>query len=60
MVKGVTYSLIDLTERPDLFTNIVPGASPSLELDEGWAPSFTGVMYHMVLGSHSDGDKTPK
>ncbi|KAF7592334.1 hypothetical protein BBP40_000390 [Aspergillus hancockii] len=56
MVKGVTYALVNLTERPDLFANLVPGASPSLELDGGWAPSFTGVMYHRVLGSRSEGD----
>ncbi|CAG8050584.1 unnamed protein product [Penicillium olsonii] len=55
VVKGVTYALVDLTERPDLFANIGPGGSPALNLDEGWTPSFTGVMYHRHLGSHEEG-----
>ncbi|KAJ5782683.1 hypothetical protein N7457_004457 [Penicillium paradoxum] len=56
VVKGVTYGLVDLTERPDIFANIVPGGSPNLDLDEGWTPSFTGIMYHRRLGSRVEGD----
>ncbi|KAJ5356606.1 hypothetical protein N7517_011215 [Penicillium concentricum] len=56
VVKGVTYALVDLTERPDIFANIVPGGSPDLDLDEGWSPSFTGIMYHRHLGSRTEGD----
>ncbi|KAJ5952574.1 uncharacterized protein N7479_010987 [Penicillium vulpinum] len=56
VVKGVTYALMDLTERPDIFANIVPGGSPDLDLDKGWSPSFTGVMYHQHLGSRTEGD----
>ncbi|KAJ5812762.1 hypothetical protein N7447_009785 [Penicillium robsamsonii] len=56
VVKGVTYALVDLTERPDLFANIVPGGSPDLNLDEGWSPSFTGVMYHRHLESRTEGN----
>jgi PhzF family phenazine biosynthesis protein len=56
MVKGVTYALVDLTERADLFANIVPGGSPALDLDEGWKPSFTGVMYYRNGGSRVEGD----
>ncbi|KAJ5508610.1 hypothetical protein N7527_010753 [Penicillium freii] len=56
VVKGVTYSLVDLTERSDIFANIVPGGSPDLDLDEGWSPSFTGIMYHRHLGSRTEGD----
>jgi predicted PhzF superfamily epimerase YddE/YHI9 len=55
VVKGVTYALVDLTERPDLFANIGPGGSPSLDLDEGWSPSFSGIMYHRHLGSRTQG-----
>ncbi|KAF5857821.1 hypothetical protein ETB97_005231 [Aspergillus alliaceus] len=58
MVKGVTYALADLTERVDLFAGLVPGASPELELDEGWAPSFTGIMYYRTLGSRLEGEIT--
>lgn len=56
MVQGVTYALVDLTERADLFANIVPGGSPGLDLDEGWKPSFTGVMYYRNCGSRVEGD----
>jgi PhzF family phenazine biosynthesis protein len=56
VVKGVTYALVDLTERADLFANIVPGGSPALDLDEGWKPSFTGVMYYRNGGSRAEGD----
>ncbi|KAB8235614.1 PhzF family phenazine biosynthesis protein [Aspergillus alliaceus] len=58
MVKGVTYALVDLTERVDLFADLVPGASPELELDEGWAPSFTGIMYYRTLRSRPEGEIT--
>lgn len=56
VVKGVTYALVDLTERSDLFANIGPGGSPSLDLDEGWSPSFSGIMYHRHLGSRTEGN----
>ncbi|KAJ5695842.1 hypothetical protein N7536_006254 [Penicillium majusculum] len=56
LVKGVTYALVDLTERSDIFANIMPGGSPDLDLDEGWSPSFTGIMYHRHLGSRTEGD----
>ncbi|CAI7645065.1 unnamed protein product [Penicillium viridicatum] len=56
VVKGVTYALVDLTERSDVFVNIVPGGSPDLDLDEGCSPSFTGIMYHRHLGSRTEGD----
>lgn len=58
MVKGVTYALVDLTERADLFAGLVPGPSPELELDEGWTPSFTGVMYYRLLATRSEGGTT--
>ncbi|PIG69421.1 hypothetical protein AARAC_005251 [Aspergillus arachidicola] len=58
MVKGVTYALVDLSERTDLFTGLVPGPSPELELDEGWMPSFTGAMYYQLLDTRPEGDMT--
>ncbi|KAL4735573.1 phenazine biosynthesis-like protein [Aspergillus similis] len=54
MVRGVTYALVDLTKREDLFAGLVPGGSPRLDLDEGWTPSFTGVMYYRLLDSRVD------
>lgn len=58
MVKGVTYALVDLTERHDLFAKLVPGESPQLNLDEGWTPSFTGVMYYRLLNSHVESESS--
>lgn len=51
MVRGVTYALVDLTKRQDLFAGLVPGESPRLDLDDGWTPSFTGVMYYRLVDS---------
>ncbi|KNB09331.1 hypothetical protein FOXG_09934 [Fusarium oxysporum f. sp. lycopersici 4287] len=39
---------------PSLFTAISAGPSQLTELDEGWAPSFTGVMYYRVLSDPYD------
>lgn len=46
IVKGVTYSLVDFTNQDSMFAAITAGPSQILELDEGWAPSFTGMMYY--------------
>ncbi|KAE8373958.1 phenazine biosynthesis-like protein [Aspergillus bertholletiae] len=56
IVKGVTYALVDLNERADLFAGLVPGPSPELVLDDGWTPSFTGVMYYRLLEARSQGE----
>ncbi|OJJ36320.1 hypothetical protein ASPWEDRAFT_49852 [Aspergillus wentii DTO 134E9] len=56
IVKGVTYVLADLTERPDVFSNIAAGASPTVDLDDGWSPSFVGTMYYRQLESRTEGD----
>ncbi|KAE8154544.1 phenazine biosynthesis-like protein [Aspergillus avenaceus] len=58
IVRGVTYVLMDMTERADLFAGLVPGESPTPDLDEGWSPSFTGIMFFRQLGSRVDGDTT--
>lgn len=56
IVKGVTYVLADLTERPDVFSNIAAGESPTIDLDEGWSPSFVGTMYYRQVESRTEGD----
>ncbi|KAF4961181.1 hypothetical protein FGADI_417 [Fusarium gaditjirri] len=48
IVKDVTYTLADFPNQSDLFAAAV-GPSQPTELDEGWAPSFTGVIYYRVL-----------
>ncbi|KAI7768391.1 hypothetical protein LZL87_012475 [Fusarium oxysporum] len=56
IVKGVTYTLVDFTNQPRLFASVAAGPSQLTELDEGWAPSFTGVMYYRVLSDPYDED----
>lgn len=46
IVKGVTYSLVDFTNQDNMFAAITAGPSQITELDEGWAPSFTGTIYY--------------
>ncbi|KAF5644411.1 phenazine biosynthesis [Fusarium sp. NRRL 25303] len=46
IVKGVTYTLVDMSDQEDLFIRVAAGKSPVTELDDGWAPSFTGTMYY--------------
>lgn len=58
IVKGVTYVLADFTQQPDAFANLAPGPSPSIDLDEGWSPSFVGVMYYRTLQSHVEDETT--
>ncbi|EAW16427.1 PhzF family phenazine biosynthesis protein [Aspergillus fischeri NRRL 181] len=51
IVKGVTYVLADFTNFPDLFASVSASASPTVDLDDGWSPSFTGTMYYRRLGA---------
>lgn len=56
IVKGVTYVLVDFTDAPELFAKLAPGPNPTVDLDEGWGPSFVGTMYYRVLQSRTEGD----
>lgn len=51
IVRGVTYTLVNFTEQPELFAAVSAGASQATELDDGWGPSFTGTMYYRALDS---------
>ncbi|CAH0031354.1 unnamed protein product [Clonostachys rhizophaga] len=48
IVKRATYTLVDLTRDPDAFACLSAGPSRVTELDDGWSPSFTGVMYYLT------------
>ena len=48
IVKGVTYTLVDFTNHPEAFATVAAGPSQVTELDDGWAPSFMGVMYYRI------------
>lgn len=58
IVKGVTYALVDFTESPGLFTAVCSGPSPMVDLDDGWGPSFVGVMYYRKLKEDRTDDQT--
>lgn len=46
IVKGVTYTLVEMTEQEELFASVAAGKCQETELDEDWAPSFTGTLYY--------------
>ncbi|KAB2571991.1 putative isomerase [Lasiodiplodia theobromae] len=54
IVKGVTYVLCDLTQSDDVFAAVKAGPSPQVPLDDGWGPSFVGVMYYRILEEADD------
>ncbi|KAL4790313.1 phenazine biosynthesis-like protein [Aspergillus venezuelensis] len=56
IVKGVTYVLVDLSNRTDLFPSLVPGSNPSVDLDAEWTPSFMGTLYYQVLNTTENED----
>lgn len=58
IVKGVTYVLCDLTQNEDIFAALKAGPSPQVPLDDGWAPSFVGVMYYRILEEGGADDVT--
>lgn len=61
IVKGVTYTLADFSDHPEMFAALSAGPSQSTTLDDGWSPSFTGVMYYMKSSSYvEDGVKVQR
>ncbi|KAL4938596.1 hypothetical protein BDV06DRAFT_200552 [Aspergillus oleicola] len=51
IVKGMSFVLVNMSNRPDLFSALVPGSDPNVDLDPEWEPSFTGTMYYKVTDS---------
>ncbi|KAH7142091.1 hypothetical protein EDB81DRAFT_54824 [Dactylonectria macrodidyma] len=56
IVKGVSYVLVDLSGKPDLFGAVKASASPQALLDDEWTPSFVGTMYYQALDDFQDQD----
>lgn len=54
IVKRVTYTLVDLTRDLEVFTCLSAGPSQATELDDGWSPSFTGVMYYLTSAPYME------
>jgi predicted PhzF superfamily epimerase YddE/YHI9 len=59
IVKGMTFSLIDLTDAPEVLAALQPAKAPEVELDEAWKPSFVGALYYKRLPpSEAKGEPT--
>jgi PhzF family phenazine biosynthesis protein len=58
IVKGMTFSLVDLTATPQLLAALEPGIAPEAQLDEEWAPSLVGGFYYAELPP-DDKDEPP-
>lgn len=50
IVKGMAFSLVDLTEAPEVMTALKVGESPAAGLDEEWNVGFLGCLYYQRLG----------
>ena len=51
IIKGMTFSLIDLTDAPEVMAALTSNAeAPEVKLDEAWSPSFSGCMYYENRG----------
>lgn len=49
IVKGMTFTLVDLTDTPSLMAALKVGEAPQPDLDKDWAPSFGGCIYYAQL-----------
>lgn len=59
IVKGMTFTLVDLTDSPELFAALNAAQAPEVELDQQWAPSFVGCLYYKILGrAEKEGEPT--
>jgi trans-2,3-dihydro-3-hydroxyanthranilate isomerase len=46
IVKGMTFSLVDLTDVPEVMGALRAGESPAAELDEEWNVGLVGCLYY--------------
>lgn len=46
IVKGMTFSLVDLTSIPEALGALGASKAPEVRLDDGWTPSFVGAIYY--------------
>ncbi|RSL59889.1 hypothetical protein CEP52_003794 [Fusarium oligoseptatum] len=58
IVKGVTYTLVDMSDQEDIFARVCAGKSQDTPLDDGWAPSHTGTMYYRRQDVSNDNGTT--
>jgi predicted PhzF superfamily epimerase YddE/YHI9 len=59
IVKGMTFTLVDLTDAPEVFAALRPGEAPEVELDRDWSPSFVGCLFYKIVGlAEQEGEPT--
>jgi trans-2,3-dihydro-3-hydroxyanthranilate isomerase len=46
IVKGMTFSLVDLTDKPEVMAALRASESPSATLDEDWNVGLVGCLYY--------------
>ena len=50
IVKGMSFSLVDLTKAPEVMAALRAGESPAATLDEEWNAGFVGCLYYQRQG----------
>ena len=50
IVKGMSFSLVDLTDAPEVMAALRPGESPAAKLDEEWNVGLVGCLYYARQG----------
>lgn len=46
IVKGMTFSLVDLSDSPEALAALSSGNAPEVELDNEWNSGYIGAMYY--------------
>lgn len=50
IVKGMTFSLIDLTDAPEVMAALRAGEAPAAKLDDEWDVGLVGCLYYQRRG----------
>lgn len=50
IVKGMSFSLVDLTDAPEVMAALRAGESPAANLDEEWDVGLVGCLYYQRQG----------
>jgi trans-2,3-dihydro-3-hydroxyanthranilate isomerase len=50
IVKGMSFSLVDLTDAPEVMAALKAGEAPAAKLDEDWNVGLVGCLYYQRQG----------
>lgn len=59
IVKGMTFSLVDMTGAPDLLAAVKAGEAPKAAADSGWDDGLVGCLYYESLEREAKGAEPP-